>query len=89
MKLKAVAAVLTLLLLVSAAIAHAPKTATFEGIIDEVFDAAVKVAQANWSVSYADRKTGTPFKSRFTVSRTGERSVLWYRFRDQKDYSGQ
>jgi hypothetical protein len=51
MKLKAVAAVLTLFLLVSAAaIAHAPKTATFEGTIDEVFDAAVKVAQADWSV---------------------------------------
>lgn len=59
MKLRAVAGVLTLFLLASAAVAHAPKTATFEGSIDEVFDAAVKVAQANWSVSYADRKTGT------------------------------
>ncbi len=59
MKAKAAAAVLILFLLVSGAMAHALKTATFEGNIDEVFDAAVKVAQADWSVSYADRKTGT------------------------------
>src|ERR1022692_813928 len=59
MKLKAVIAVLALLLLGYTAVAHAPKTATFEGTIDEVFDAAVKVAQANWSVTYADRKTDT------------------------------
>jgi hypothetical protein len=31
---------------------------------------------------------GVPFESRFTVSRTGEKSVLWYRFRDQKGNSG-
>jgi hypothetical protein len=59
MKLKAVTAVLALFLLTSTAIAHAGKTATYEGTIDEVFDAAVKVAQSNWSVTYADRKTGT------------------------------
>ena len=59
MKAKAAAAVLIRFLLVSGAMAHALKTATFEGNIDEVFDAAVKVAQADWSVSYADRKTGT------------------------------
>src|ERR1039458_1093470 len=59
MKLKAVTAVLALFLLASTAIAHDAKTATYEGNIDEVFDAAVKVAQANWSVTYADRKTGT------------------------------
>jgi len=59
MKLKTLATALSLFLLVSFAVAHSPKTATFEGTIDEVFDAAVKVAQADWSVSYADRKTGT------------------------------
>ena len=41
------------------AIAHSPKTATFDGSLDEVFDAAVRTAQSDWSVTFADRKTGT------------------------------
>jgi hypothetical protein len=45
------------LLLLSTAAVAATKTYTFEGSMEEVFDAAVKVAQTDWSVTFADRKT--------------------------------
>ena len=35
------------------------KTAVFQGTTDEVFNAAVKVAQVNWVISFMDRPTLT------------------------------
>lgn len=50
--------IIVTVLLVAPAFAVSKK-AVFTGTPDEVFDAAVKAAQANWSVKFADRKTGT------------------------------
>jgi hypothetical protein len=43
----------------AAAVAHDGKAYIFDGTPDEVFNAAVKVIQADWAVSYADRQTMT------------------------------
>jgi len=52
-------AILLVVFFLIATSAAAPKTYIFSGTIDEAFDAAVRVIQANWSMSYADRKTAT------------------------------
>src|SRR5438270_9908513 len=51
---------IVLVILVATTLATAsPKKKTFDGTPDAVFDAAVKAAQQNWTVKFADRKTGT------------------------------
>ena len=35
------------------------KTATFQGTVDQVFNAAVKAAQSKWRVTFLDRETKT------------------------------
>jgi hypothetical protein len=50
-------ALIAVLLIATPCVASSKK-AVFSGTVDEVFDAAVKAAQLNWSVKFADRKTG-------------------------------